>query len=120
MPDNTTLPPGGGGDTVRTVDRGTGVKTQVVLLDLGGEAGPEQLVDNTTPLPVAQQQLTLRFDDANSPTLYLGEAAPGSAETDPVWRIQRIDTTGIVSFKWAGGSSAFNQVWANRTSLTYS
>ena len=36
MSDNTVLNTGSGGDTVRSVDRGTGAKTQVVQLDLGG------------------------------------------------------------------------------------
>lgn len=47
--DNTTLPSGSGGDTIRTIDRSVdtpaiAAKTQVVALDVGGEAGPEQLV----------------------------------------------------------------------------
>lgn len=51
MSDNTTLPAGGAGDTVRTIDR-AGVKTQVTQLDWGGEAGPEQLVVLANGLPV--------------------------------------------------------------------
>lgn len=41
MADNTTLNPGAGGDTVREVDKG-GIKTQVILLDIGG-LGAESL-----------------------------------------------------------------------------
>jgi hypothetical protein len=52
MSDNTTLPAGSGGDTIRTIDRTTS-KTQVVALDLGGEVGPENLVNAATGLPVA-------------------------------------------------------------------
>lgn len=51
MSDNTTLPVGTGGDTVRTIDR-SGIKTQVTQIDFGGEAGPEQLVTSGNPLPV--------------------------------------------------------------------
>ncbi len=51
MADNTTLPVGGGGDTIRTVDRTTS-KTQVLALDIGGEPGPESLVTLANPLPV--------------------------------------------------------------------
>lgn len=35
MSDNTPLSPGVGGDTIRDIDDGTGVKTQVVLLNIG-------------------------------------------------------------------------------------
>lgn len=41
MADNTVLPPGVGGDTIRDVDKG-GLKTQVILLDVGG-LGAESL-----------------------------------------------------------------------------
>src|SRR6266403_1564623 len=54
MADNTIIPPGAGGDTIRTMDRGTS-KTQVVALDYGPDAGPESLVSVSNGLPVAQQ-----------------------------------------------------------------
>jgi hypothetical protein len=47
--DNTTLNAGSGGDTVRDINR-SGVKTQVVQLDMGGESA-EQLVTYSSPLP---------------------------------------------------------------------
>jgi hypothetical protein len=50
--DNTTLYPGTGGDVIRSVDRVV-AKTQVVGLDVGGEAGPESLVTRVNRLPVA-------------------------------------------------------------------
>lgn len=59
MTDNTVLPTGAGGDTVRTIDRGA-AKTQVLVIDVGGEAGPESLVIPGNPLPVT---------DAKTPTL---------------------------------------------------
>lgn len=50
MADNTQLPTSTGGDTIRDIDRGT-AKTQVIVLDVGGEAGPESLVTSGNPLP---------------------------------------------------------------------
>lgn len=49
MSDNTVLPSASGGDTIRTIDRSLdnppgAAKTQVVTIDTGAEAGPEQLV----------------------------------------------------------------------------
>lgn len=54
--------------------------------------------------------------------IFLGYAHPGSSEVDPVWMIQRVamfsdDSTTTV---FAGGQALFNQVWADRTSLTFS
>jgi hypothetical protein len=54
MSDNTTIPPGSGGDTIRTIDRALDVppgssKTQVVALDIGGESS-ESLVSGSLPV----------------------------------------------------------------------
>ena len=42
MADNVVLNSGTGGPTIRTIDR-TGIETQVINLDFGGETGPESL-----------------------------------------------------------------------------
>jgi hypothetical protein len=58
MADNTIIPPGSGGDTIRDIDRGTGSKTQVVQLDVGGSsANAESLVSVGNPLPVTNAVL---------------------------------------------------------------
>jgi hypothetical protein len=49
MADNTTIN-SGAGDAIRDIDKG-GIKTQVMLMDLGG-AGAESLLSSTNPLPV--------------------------------------------------------------------
>lgn len=46
MSDNTPLSPGVGGDTIRDIDDGTGVKTQVVMLNKG-TVGAESFWDGT-------------------------------------------------------------------------
>ena len=64
MADNTTRGVTSGGDTIRDVDRGA-AKTTVVIIDAGGQAGPEALLTlgqhfNVASLPVAlsiEQQL---------------------------------------------------------------
>lgn len=48
MADNTTLNTGSGGDVTRSIDK-SGVKTQVVTLDLGG-SGAESLPSGTIPV----------------------------------------------------------------------
>lgn len=52
MADNTTLNSGSGGDQVRSIHRGgSGPKTQVVQLDVGGGGATEALVSSTNPVP---------------------------------------------------------------------
>ena len=72
MADNTALP--GVGDVVRDIDR-SGVKTQVVTLDFGGEAGPESLVTGANPLPIAIASANFVFSTRNSSTVQLAQGA---------------------------------------------
>ena len=64
---------------------------------------------------------SVRLDQADSNTLYIGESPTGSAEANSVWRIRKFITAGTVSsFLWADGNQQFDNIWNNRTSLTYS
>lgn len=49
MADNTNLNVGSGGDVIRDLDR-SGVKTQIVALDLRGGVGEEQLASQQLPV----------------------------------------------------------------------
>lgn len=82
MVDNTTLNSGSGGDVIRDIDR-SGVKTQVVQLDAGGDSG-ESLVSSSNPLP------------ARAPDTYvaLNAASITSAAVLGTW-----ETTGYQSFQ---------------------
>jgi hypothetical protein len=80
MADNTVLPVGAGGDTVRTIDR-TGVKTQVVTLDFGGEAGPEALITLINGLPVQPQTGSTWAITATSLPLPTGAATGAKQDT---------------------------------------
>lgn len=63
---------------------------------------------------------SMQIDD-EYPVTYLGQANPGSATSAAAWRIMKIDETSTpdVSITFAGGG-AFDQVWDNRISLSYS
>jgi hypothetical protein len=65
-----------------------------------------------------------RYDqDAATPTYaFLGRAMVGGATSAAVWQIQRLDfgADGDVTVTWAGGNSAFSNIWDDRASLTYS
>lgn len=55
MAANTQLNPGSAGDLIRTIDRsGSGPKTQVLQLDVGGGGATESLVSSTNPLPITK------------------------------------------------------------------
>ena len=59
------------------------------------------------------------IDTTNNPTFYFGDAPMGATTSQAVWRIYRITVSGVVSIKWADGDSEFNNVWDDRTTLTY-
>lgn len=63
-----------------------------------------------------------RVDFISDNLLYKGEAVPGSATSDAVWRIRRvtIGSDNDVTEEWANGSDAFTNIWDNRASLSYS
>jgi len=79
--DNTTMLPGGGGDTLRDVDR-AGVKTPVVGLDLGIGTGSEKLMApgqatmaNSIPVALASDQSTLPVSVPGTVTVVQAAAA---------------------------------------------
>lgn len=49
---------------------------------------------------------------------YIGEAAIGTATSAAAWRIKKVDSTSGIIIQWAG-TGAFDQIWDNRASLTY-
>jgi len=63
-----------------------------------------------------------RIDFITDNELYKAEAAVGSSESSPVWRIRKVIIAGDndVSETWANGTSAYDKIWANRLSYSYS
>ena len=60
-------------------------------------------------------------DEVSAGLIYMGESAPGADAARPIWRITRITVTGsITKIEFAGGNTAWNSVWNDRASLTYS
>jgi hypothetical protein len=88
MADNTVLPAGGGGDSVRDIDKG-GIKTQVVTLDVGG-AGAETLLAGTVPVsgtvtatgPLTDTQLRASPVPVSNASLPLPTGASTAARQD--------------------------------------
>lgn len=62
-------------------------------------------------------------DASSTDPLYVGYAPPGSSESDPVWQIRKMEYDGanrLIAVKFAEGELAYNKVWANRASYSYS
>lgn len=92
---------------------------QHFLLDLDPSSGSEKILSDANPLPTKTITYTFRFDDDSTANIiYLGKAVAGSLITDPVWQISRLqETTGNKGVLFANGSTAFNQIWANRLAI---
>lgn len=94
---------------VRQVGTSGGPSSDVVVTNLPS-------IYRTTAYPY-----TIRFDEYNSEITYYGEAPAGSFENSAVWLIKRMTIVGsnVISIKYADGNSNFDNIWANRYSLTY-
>ncbi len=63
--------------------------------------------------------VAIKVDQPSSTIIYVGEAAIASLASEAVWRIKKIDTTSGVIITWADGDSQFDNVWNDRTTITY-
>lgn len=63
----------------------------------------------------------VKYVVASSTVAYIGYSAPGVANSDPLWLIQKMTTVGSdVDLAFAGGKAVFEYVWNDRQSLSYS
>jgi len=58
-------------------------------------------------------------EEASATITYIGRAIIGSATSDSVWLIQKVDTSSGVVITW-GGTGDFDQEWDERAAATYS
>jgi hypothetical protein len=62
----------------------------------------------------------IEIDTSVSGVTYVGEAAPGTAASQALWRVKKItETVGGSSVDWAGGAATFTHVWNDHLTLTY-
>lgn len=52
--------------------------------------------------------------------VYIGKAVVGTPNTSSAWMVKRIDTSTGASINFADGDAKFDNIWDNRTSLSYS
>jgi hypothetical protein len=60
-------------------------------------------------------------DEYDSNTTYVGYAGFGASKADAVWQIKKVLRNGTVTeILWADGNDRYDNIWNNRTALTYS
>ena len=73
-------------------------------------------------ISTGDRALIQRFENnAQGQPVYIGKAVPGTATSAASWQIQKITYSGnyITQINFAGSSADFDQVWDDRTSLSY-
>lgn len=84
------------------------------------ETGGGTSTVNLGRAPTVNTVYAVRYDEISASLAYRGEAAIGSIDSAPVWRIQKIEiVANDVTITWANGSSSFTNAWTNRLSFTY-
>lgn len=73
-----------------------------------------------TRVSFSPTQYALQLDEASTTVTYIGEAAVGTATSAASWRIKRMTDTGDLVIDWADGDDSFDNVWADRATLSYS
>lgn len=75
---------------------------------------------NAFVVATASAGFSIRLDEVSSSVTYVGRAAIGSSEAAAVWSIMKIGVSGTVtSITYADSDLEFDNIWANRASLTY-
>lgn len=83
---------------------------------------PGAVVVSESPQLINYSEENTDTPSAGQTTTYVGEAIPGSATSNPVWRIKRIlnNGSGLTTVLYADGDTKFDNEWDNRASLSYS
>jgi hypothetical protein len=87
-----------------------------------GPVGPQGGIGPTGPQAGEDEVYSTRVDFVNDNLLYKAEAAVGTANSLPLWRIRRVivGNDGDITEEWANGNANFVNIWDNRVSLNYS
>lgn len=68
--------------------------------------------------------LTMQLDyNSGTNPIYIGVASPGTATSSALWKIIKLTFDGnnnVTAIQYANGTPNFDQIWDNRSSLSYS
>ena len=121
-----------GSDWIKELVKTQEKVSQAVAAFAGGSDQVRLLDANRNPVnPASEDTLTqilgkyaVQLDDVSTSNVtYVGKARIGSAAGSAVWQIMKIDESGTpitLVITYADGNANFDNIWSNRTSLTYS
>lgn len=96
---------------------GSGVTQPVSASDLD----IRDLLDTSDLVGTVTKPQAEQVDEASATVTYQGWATVGTATSAASWRIRKISKSGnVTSITWADGNATYDNVWADRASLTYS
>lgn len=76
---------------------------------------------NQTRVAVVNPDQKTLIDEPDANTTYIGAAKMGASTSDAVWQITKISISGTVTtFAYADGDDNYDNIWDNRTELSYS
>ena len=82
---------------------------------------PVVIASNQPAVPVEAPAQATRIDEVSSSVTYIGTAVVGTTAAAASWQIQRLTVSGTETIiEYADGYATFDNVWSNRTSLSYS
>ena len=72
-------------------------------------------------LVIVEDDILKSIVDSTDPnSIYIGKASCGANINAAVWQIQRVITAAsIITTEWADGDGKYDNIWANRATLTY-
>lgn len=79
-------------------------------------------LESHAPVRLPSSLRNVVYDEVSASLAYFGVAAPGANTGDPVWMIQRFNfgPGNSLATTFADGNAEFDNVWNDRTSLSYS
>jgi len=97
-----------------TVLRPIGTNTAPIKFDTEGtDANGREIV-------LARPEIPTRIDEVSDSLFYLGWAELSTLESEPLWKIRRIQQVGTVwEQKYVNGEEFYRHVWDDRATLTY-
>lgn len=85
------------------------------------DGSPARVTLSNNAMPTVDTPLAVRIDNTSTAnTTYVGKAIVGSTTASAVWQVSKLDTTTGMIKTWADGDALFNNIWDNRTIITYS
>lgn len=88
-------------------------------IDLAKEEAEQADTTNKAKKTVSAPMAT-RLDEASETVTYIGTATIGTAASAASWRIKRLTISGTeLITEWADSNEEFDNIWDNRTELSY-